>query len=440
MNWPTCTPSCLESDEAKIRGMILEQVLDLRRRTVRNVEVIGEELRLRNESDVDEEMSRQRSLQRSKGEQFFRSRRSESVLLVALMVLSPLPVLLFGLYRTVVRPVSRLAQATARARTGDLSFRLPVHSRDEVGSLETSFNRMIEELETSREEIQEANANLERRVDAKTSELSQALERERASNRRLETALAELRDTQAQLIHAEKMAGLGQLSASIAHEFNNLLGGILGSTEAVREDVPEGSVREALDVVHRAARRGCGITENLLRFSRSEEAHKEPSDLDSVVDECTDLLRAEISDRKIRLERERAEGPPVPMDAGQIHQVVTNLLTNAMEAVGREGSIRVRTEIEGSTARILVEDDGPGVESTDRTRIFEPFFTKRTTSSGAAPGTSRGTGLGLAVSYGIVAAHGGTLRVEDRTDASGARFVVELPLDAPTERKARLEP
>jgi len=132
------------------------------------------------------------------------------------------------------------------------------------------------------------------------------------------------------------------------------------------------------------------------------------------------------------------------MDAGQIHQVVTNLITNAIEAVGTDGEIRVSAEIDAESARIVVEDDGPGVAPSDRTRIFEPFVTKRPTharsspagsaessarsSAGPPPGSSRGTGLGLAVSYGIVAAHGGTLRVEDRESGHGARFVVELPM------------
>ncbi len=405
--------SLARGDDAKIRSMILEQVGELRRRTIQNVEVIGEELQLRSEADVALHMEEQRDVQREKNDQFSGSLRRGSIGFVVFFALAPLPVLLIGLYRMVVRPLTSLAAATGRARTGDLSFHVPVSSRDEIGFLQGSFNRMIRDLE-------ESNATLERRVEEKTADQKQALEEQQEATRRLEVTLGELRTTQDQLIHAEKMAGLGNLSASVAHEFNNLLGGILGSADTALEEAPSGDVKEALEVVRRAARRACVITDNLLRFSRKEDSHKEPADLNALVRDSLALLEPELRGREIHVETSFGELPLVPLDAGQMHQVLLNLLTNAANAIDRGGRIEVRTLEKSDHAELIVADDGPGVPAAERSRIFEPFFTTRRAGEG-------GTGLGLSVSYGIITGHGGRVEVDER-EGGGALFRVELPL------------
>ncbi len=412
-------------DEAKIRDMILAQVSDLRRRTIRNVEIIGEELRLRSEADVGRQMEEQRRVQKEKGLQFGAVLQQQSVPFVLLLVLAPVPVLLAGLYRMLVRPLVQLAGATARARSGDLEFEVPVTSRDELGSLQTSFNRMIADLSSSRRRIEEWNTTLEQTVEEKTAALTNALTEQRETTQRLEETLHELREAQGQLIHSEKMASLGSLSASLAHEFNNLLGGILGSAEAALEEAPEGTTREALEVVRRAARRACGITENLLRFSRKEESRKQPADLHRLVEETRQLVEAEMAQRSIECLVDLGDLPPVPLDSGQIHQVLLNLFSNAIAAIDRDGTVRVTTRAVGRNVRIVFEDDGPGIAPEDRTRIFEPFYTSRATRRGDK---SHGTGLGLSVSYGIVTSHGGSITVDERP-GGGARFTIDLPLD-----------
>jgi len=404
-------------DESKIKSMILEQVRELRRRTIQNVEIIGEELRFRSEADVARKLDDQREVQRQEGTLFARELKRRSIGFVAFLVLAPLPLLLLGLYRMVIRPLTSLSAATRRASTGDLDFSVPVSARDEIGSVQSSFNRMISDLAQSRSRIQEWNTELERRVREKTAALTEALESQKETTRRLEATLGELRATQDQLVHAEKMAGLGSLAASVAHEFNNLLGGILGSAESALEETPQGTARDALEVVRRAARRACGITENLLRFSRKDESHKEPVELNALVEDCVRLLEPEARARKVRLEAALDELPIVPADPGQIHQVVLNLLANAVHAVDSGGRVRVETSAREDTVLVAVSDDGPGVPAADRSRIFEPFYTTR----------GDGTGLGLAVSYGIVTGHGGRIEVADALEG-GARFEVRLPL------------
>ena len=269
-------------------------------------------------------------------------------------------------------------------------------------------------------DLEESNATLERRVEEKTADQKQALEEQQEATRRLEVTLGELRTTQDQLIHAEKMAGLGNLSASVAHEFNNLLGGILGSADTALEEAPSGDVKEALEVVRRAARRACVITDNLLRFSRKEDSHKEPADLNALVRDSLALLEPELRGREIHVETSFGELPLVPLDAGQMHQVLLNLLTNAANAIDRGGRIEVRTLEKSDHAELIVADDGPGVPAAERSRIFEPFFTTRRAGEG-------GTGLGLSVSYGIITGHGGRVEVDER-EGGGALFRVELPL------------
>jgi two-component system NtrC family sensor kinase len=399
-------------------------VHDLRGRTLRNIEFLGEELRRRSEEDVAARMDSLRETQRRTGERFAESLQRESIGFSVFLVLAPLPVLLLGLYRMVLRPISELVEATARARTGDLSFHVEASSRDEIGALQDSFNRMIRDLERSRREIEAWNATLEQRVEGKTSELREALADQRKTTRRLETALTELRDTQGRLIQAEKMASLGNLARSVAHEFNNLLGGILGSAEAALEENPPPGSAEALEVIRRAARRACVVTENLLRFSRRQDAVRRPTRIPAVLDECLALMEPEFRKRGIRIERAVPSLPTVSADAGQVHQVFLNLLTNAAYSLEHGGLIRVEARERGGGIEIRFEDSGPGVPEGIRDRIFEPFFTAREAAEG-------GTGLGLAVSYGIVTAHGGSIEVEDRP-GGGAVFVVTLPGE-PTE-------
>jgi len=410
-------------DESKIKSLILGEVSALRGRALENIEFLGEELRRRSEGEVTDRMDALREVQRKTGRRFLRSIQSESAIVAAILILAPLPVLLLGLFRMVLRPLTRLADATARARGGDLAFSVEVSSRDEIGLLQDSFNRMIHDLARSREEIESWSATLEARVEEKTAELRAALAEQRATTQRLEAILAQLRETQSRLIHAEKMASVGQLARSVAHEFNNLLGGILGSAGAALDENPGGSSAEALEVIRRAARRACVITDNLLGFGRRQETVKRPCRLDRIAGECLDLVEPELRRRDVRVERDFGPLPEVPADAGQIHQVLLNLLANAGAAVRQGGRIRVSLRQSGRTAEIGVADDGPGVPEAIRERIFEPFVTAR--ESGEA-----GTGLGLAVSYGIVREHGGSIDLRDNPEG-GALFVVSLPLDEP---------
>jgi signal transduction histidine kinase len=266
-----------------------------------------------------------------------------------------------------------------------------------------------------RDQIRAATEGLEAEVQRKTRDLERTLgERTKA--------LEELRATRDRLVQAAKMAGLGTLAGGVAHEFNNLLGGILGCLESARAESRDPGVLGDLAVAHRTAQRAAVLVSALLDVSRPGQRTFEDVSLDAVADEVARAAAPTAQGREIDLRRERSGSPVVRGDEGQLHQVVLNLVTNALQAVDDAETIVLATRVEGNRGVVEVRDTGGGVAAEDRDRVFEPFFTRR----------EDGTGLGLFVSYGIVERHGGTLEVTDAPEG-GARFTVSLPLAAADE-------
>ncbi len=286
------------------------------------------------------------------------------------------------------------------------------------------------------ERLRELNRDLERKVDERTAELARAVD--------------ELRATQSQLVHQEKMASLGQLVAGIAHEINNPLNFIQGNlhflrshaeslAEAFRElagrvpgareeltrireekdlDFVLSDLESVLAACEEGVERTTDLVRNLRTFSRSDAGEVSELDLHDAIETTLTLLGSRI--RFLEIHRDYGEIPPLQCLASQIKQVLMNLLANAADAVGDRGRIGIRTRRVGRDRILLrVEDDGCGIAAEHRDRIFEPFFTTKE--------VGRGTGLGLAITYGVVSRHGGHIRVES-TPGAGTTFEVELPI------------
>ncbi|MDF1700435.1 MAG: ATP-binding protein [Planctomycetota bacterium] len=310
----------------------------------------------------------------------------------------------------VVRPVQRLRGAVTRIAGGDLATPVP----QQAGGAE-ELRALAHDVERMRDQMRSATAGLEDEVARKTADLESTLA-ERTK------ALEELEATRDRLVQAAKMAGLGTLAGGVAHEFNNLLGGILGCIEGARADSTDPSVLEDLDVAHKTARRAAVLVQALLDVARPGQRALVPVALEDVV---ADVLRAAgptLGQRRLAVDRQQADAPVVLGDEGQIHQVVLNLVTNAMHAVDDGETLVIATRRDGGQGVIEVRDGGPGVPPEERDRVFEPFFT----------GREDGTGLGLFVSYGIVERHGGSIRVSDAPEG-GACFTVAIPLAAAAE-------
>ncbi|HMQ22186.1 MAG TPA: ATP-binding protein, partial [Planctomycetota bacterium] len=225
---------------------------------------------------------------------------------------------------------------------------------------------------------------------------------------------------------AEKLASLETLAGGVAHEFNNLIGGIRGTAaEALDGEADEDLRRESLAVIRRAADRGALITDQLRRYSRASRAVRQRVDVVAILEDSLRLLRADALARAIRFV---VEAPPTliaSVDGDGLHQVILNLVRNAMQAMPKGGDIEVQLGATEAHLELRVRDHGVGIEPELLGRIFDPFFT---TKLDAADGFARGSGLGLSVSHGVVTAHGGTLSVESQVGV-GTTFFLRIPLE-----------
>jgi len=236
------------------------------------------------------------------------------------------------------------------------------------------------------------------------------------------------------LRQAEKMEAVGRLAGGIAHDFNNILGGILGYAEMLAEQTQEGSpLKRYAQNVLIAANRARGLVDQILAYSRSQHGTRVAVDLGRVVGETLELIRGSL-DAGIRLDVGLPISPLLVVgDATQLHQVLMNLCTNAIQAMGGNGTLRVAVEgvhfdaervLQHSTlqpgpyVRLTVEDTGAGMDDATRVRIFEPFFTTKE--------VGKGTGLGLSLVYGIVTDSGGAIDVTSAL-GRGTCFVIYLP-------------
>lgn len=315
--------------------------------------------------------------------------------------------------RFVGRPIRRLIEATQAVSRMNLDHAVEVNTGDEVGELAWSFDRM--RLHLSR--AVEANLQFTRELENKVAERT-----------------AQLDATRQNLVQKDRLASLGALSATMAHEINNPVAGVRNlaalMNRLLREDgLPAGDVarfRAYLEQVEEETGRVGRIVTDLLSFSRQGPPARAPIDLNAVLQNTLTLLSPRLHQYWIWCKLEADDSLPlVPCDKAQIMQVVLNLVMNAAEAMGEGGEIVLRSRHErrggagGGTAVIEVQDSGRGIPEDVLARVFDPFFTTKP--------EGQGVGLGLAVVYGIVDAHGGTIELRSKP-GEGTTARVALPL------------
>jgi two-component system NtrC family sensor kinase len=273
-------------------------------------------------------------------------------------------------------------------------------------------------------ELRVQNAALHASVDKRTQELEKA-------NR-------ELWETQAQLVQAAKMASLGELVAGVAHEINNPLAFVLSHQQTVertldaislgtdhREQNNLEKARDRARSMSAGLERIAAIVKNLRTFSRMDEGELKRIDVLESINSVLDLLRHRVHDSvsiAVRCDEPRF----VPCFPGPLNQVLMNVLGNALDAVGGEGSVTIETKTTGRWFDIVVRDDGVGIPEHDLPRVMEPFYTTKP--------VGEGTGLGLAISYGIIQSHGGTLHL-DSVEGEGTRVHIRIPVDGASPRQ-----
>jgi len=342
-----------------------------------------------------------------------------------LLLLSIATVLIIGLLSGIViwlivrRPVKHLMTGMERVRSGDLGHHLDIRSRDELGQLASQFNVMTDELERARAEITEWSENLEAKVQEKTADLERV---------------------HRQMVRVEKMASLGNLASSVAHELNNPLEGILTFAKLILKRIKKSGLTPEqqesyvsdLTLVADEAQRCGNIVKNLLLFSRQGGATFQSVQVKTIIDRCVLLLNHHAQMRQIALETDIHGDDTLECDPNQLQQTLIALMMNAIEALAGSnragGVVRISAVREGESIAIRVADNGPGMTDDVKAHVFEPFFT--TKSEG------KGVGLGLAIVFGIVERHHGSIEVESAV-GQGTTFVMTFPVKQPSKPDPR---
>ncbi len=306
----------------------------------------------------------------------------------------------FALTRLIVRPLDGLARAAERVAQGARRFSVPEAGARELVDLGRNLHIMTEHL------IREEEA-----LRAKVDEV--------------ERATVSLKEAQYRLVRSERLASVGRLAAGLAHEVGNPIAALLGLEDLLLEGgLDPAEQQDFLQRMRKETERISRILRDLLQFARPAEERDRPGfvqgDLAEAVADTAALIAPQKAMHGVELELDVPEGlPPVALAGEQLMQLVLNLVLNAVDALDGGGRVHVRAELSALGVRLAVEDNGPGVASSVRERLFEPFVTTKE--------IGKGTGLGLAVCRGLVEAVGGTIAL-DAGFQSGARFVIELPL------------
>ncbi len=284
---------------------------------------------------------------------------------------------------SLLKPIRELARGAHELASGNFDYRVGPLPRDEMGDLGETFNFMAESIKQRDKELQERTR---------------------------------------MIVESKRLATLGQLSAGVAHEINNPLGGIFVYAHLLLEDTaPDDPRRLNMEKIVKETSRCRDIVKNLLDFSRQTSPKVEEADLNEIVDEALGLAVQQPEFKTVRIETNLCEDlPHVMVDVSQIEQVFTNILQNAAEAMGGAGTISISSRLSSDNGmmEVAIKDTGPGIPPEHMDRLFDPFFTTKE--------VGHGTGLGLAVSYGIIERHEGRIKVESKP-GKGTTFIVQLP-------------
>ncbi|MGE5402342.1 MAG: ATP-binding protein [Ignavibacteriales bacterium] len=306
----------------------------------------------------------------------------------------------------VKKPIRKITRGIEEIGKGNLNYQIGIKSRNELGRMASQFNEMSAKLDSAYKEIREWSETLNEKVKQKTEELKKIYE---------------------QIIQIEKLASLGKLSATVAHELNNPLEGILTYSKLISKKIrkqPESEDSQKLlgylELISDESARCGRIVKDLLLFSHRGDDEFNSEDIVAIIDKCIQLINHHLEINKIKLTTDYPEEClQINVDSQKIQQAIMSLLINAIESMAHGGCIQVSVRQENDQAVIRIMDEGSGIMPEHLPHIFEPFYSTKQ--------KSKGTGLGLAVAYGIIEHHKGKIEVES-TSPKGTTFKVSLPL------------
>ena len=331
----------------------------------------------------------------------------QGLALTAYVVIFVLAVSLFLgiiIYKIVSRPVGVLVKGMEKVASGNLDYSVPIKSSDEMGVLAQTFNSMIKDLKTARDQGEKWTQTLEAEIAKKTEEIQR---------------------TNANLIQTEKLASLGRMAAGVAHEINNPLTGVVTFAHLLKKRFPEGSTEsEDLAIIIEQADRCSKIIKNLLTFARATPSEKGKVSINEILNRTIFMVQNQEKFHHIKFDIKLEDAQFIIVgDPSQFQQIFLNMFINAADAMNERGRIIVATRsiMEYGKPYIEIEftDEGQGIKEEDMPKLFEPFFTTKP--------VGKGTGLGLSVSHGIVKHLGGHIKVKSAV-GKGTSFFVRLPL------------
>jgi len=299
-------------------------------------------------------------------------------------------------------PIQGLLEKTQALAAGDLSARVTITSKDEIGELGRSFNNMADNLTQAQIELKEWGNTLEQKVEHRTAEMS---------------------DMQSQLLRSAKLASMGELVAGVAHEINNPLTGILmfASLSSKTPDLPQ-QVKDNLDLIVSETGRCAKIVRGLLEFARESFPEKKRDSINRIIEHTLTLVSQQIILQDVDIQCRCGDSlPDLEVDADQLQQVFFNMFINAGQAMPNGGTLIISTEWleKEKEIKIVIEDTGTGISPENLDKVFDPFFSTK---------SQKGFGLGLSVSYGIIENHGGRVDVKSR-EGEGTRFSIYFSVD-----------
>jgi two-component system, NtrC family, sensor kinase len=346
-----------------------------------------------------------------------------SSILAILIILT----MLFG--RLVGGPIQRLVEAMSRAEKGDLEAEARIQSEDELGKLGRNFNRMLKTIRETHEQnvqllrqVHQFNDELTRKIEAATSELAKR-------NEELELLNEALFESQRQLSQSEKLAAVGQVTATMAHQIGTPLNSISGYIQLIMHD---GNLqprdRDRLRIIESQLDRLADSVKNFLSFTRQPKPQLRPLDVNEVLEELIHLSEPWFLSRNVRLCTDLFPNlPPILGDSTHLQTLFLNLITNALDAMPQGGVLAIKTRQglsflsseDGKWLEISISDTGIGITEESKKRIFDPFFTTKK--------MGEGTGLGLAICEKIVKEHSGRIDLESEV-GKGSTFFICIPI------------
>jgi len=319
---------------------------------------------------------------------------------IAILCVIILLVILYFITSTIIHPLQSMVIATNKIAQGDLTHKVNIGYQDEIGQLGQSFNQMIGDLKKANEKLIQWGKTLETKVKERTKKIQ------------------EMQDS---LIQSEKLASLGKMAAGVAHEINNPLTSILINTHLMLEKIEKNNeFHESLGLIADETSRCSEIVKGLLEFSRQNPPRKNFADINEIINSALSILENQVTFQNIEIIKKLDQRlPQIQIDTNKIKQVFWNLAINAAEAMPDGGKLIIITRYSEDKKYIEIEitDTGAGIPKEKISKLFDPFYTTK----------DKGTGLGLAVTYGIIEQHKGKIDVKSK-ESQGSTFTVSLPI------------